>query len=141
MQKSLFLALLCFAFGSQVSTQELDLPQAAVKDEAALAEARKSAARGYAGVVAYTRGKGRSPDTPTTYEYDGQDARTVIDWISKQLWSDGRVGMYSGSYNGCTQWAATKNLHPALKTIVPYVANNPGNGLPMENNVFLFVNY
>ena len=46
-----------------------------------------------------------------------------------------------GSYNGFTQWAAAKRLHPALKTIVPYAANNPGDGLPMENNVFLLVNY
>jgi putative CocE/NonD family hydrolase len=110
-------------------------------DEQSFSEARKTAAHGYAGVVAYTRGKGRSPDTPVPYEHDGEDARTVIDWISKQPWSDGRVGMYGGSYNGFTQWAATKKLHPALKTIVPYVANNPGNGLPMENNIFLFVNY
>jgi hypothetical protein len=110
-------------------------------DEQNYAEARKMAARGYAGVVGYTRGKGRSPDTPVPYEHDGEDARAVIDWITKQPWSDGRVGMYGGSYNGFTQWAAAKRLPPALKTIVPYVANNPGDGLPMENNVFLFVNY
>ena len=110
-------------------------------DEQNYAEARKMAARGYAGVVGYTRGKGRSPDTPVPYEHDGEDARAVIDWIVKQPWSDGRVGMYGGSYSGFTQWAAMKRPHPALKTIVPYVANNPGDGLPMENNVFLFVNY
>ncbi|MGH9837912.1 MAG: CocE/NonD family hydrolase [Blastocatellia bacterium] len=104
-------------------------------------QARNSAARGYAGIVAYTRGKGRSPDTPVPFEYDGRDAYAVIDWISKQPWSDGQVGMYSGSYDGFTQWAATRKLHPALKTIVPSRAGNPGNGLPMENNVFLFVNY
>lgn len=110
-------------------------------DERYYAEARKSAARGYAGVVAYTRGKGRSPDAPVPYEHDGEDARAVIEWIAKQPWSDGRVGMYGGSYNGFTQWAAAKRPPAALKTIVPYVANNPGDGLPMENNVFLFVNY
>jgi uncharacterized protein len=104
-------------------------------------QARNSAARGYAGIVAYTRGKGRSPDTPVPYEYDGRDAYAVVDWISKQPWSDGQVGMYSGSYDGFTQWAATRKLHPALKTIVPSRASNPGNGLPMENNVFLFANY
>jgi putative CocE/NonD family hydrolase len=104
-------------------------------------EARRSAAHGYAGVVAYTRGKGRSPDAPVPYEHDGDDARAVIDWISKQPWSDSRVGMYSGSYNGFTQWAAAKKLPAALKTIVPYVAAIPGQGLPMENNVFLDANY
>src|SRR5690606_36661617 len=75
------------------------------------------------------------------YEHDGNDARAVIDWIVRQPWSDGRVGMYGGSYNGFTQWAAAKKLPEALKTIVPYAANNPGNGLPMENNVFVFANY
>jgi predicted acyl esterase len=110
-------------------------------DDYYFAQARNSAARGYAGVVAYTRGKGRSPDTPAPFEYDGRDAYAVIDWISKQPWSDGQVGMYSGSYDGFTQWAATRKLHPALKTIVPSRAGNPGNGLPMENNVFLFANY
>src|SRR5262249_17350242 len=74
-------------------------------------------------------------------EYDGRDADRTISWIAKQPWSNGGVGMYSGSYNGFTQWAAAKYHNPALKTIVPYVANNPGNGLPMENNIFLLVNY
>ncbi len=110
-------------------------------DDSSFAEARKSAAHGYAGVVAYTRGKGRSPDAPVPYEHDGEDARAVIDWISKQPWSNSRVGMYGGSYSGFVQWAAAKSPHPALKTIVPYVANNPGNGLPMENNVFFIINY
>ncbi len=110
-------------------------------DAQALDEARRMAAHGYAGVVAYTRGKGRSPQSPTPYEHDGDDARAVIDWITRQPWSDGRVGMYGGSYNGFTQWAAAKKLPSALKTIVPYAANIPGNGLPMENNVFVFANY
>ena len=102
---------------------------------------RQAAARGYASVIAYTRGKAGSPDTPVPFEHDGDDARAVIDWISKQPWSDGRVGMYSGSYNGFTQWAAARKVPAALKTIVPSRAANAGNGLPMENNVFLFVNY
>ncbi|WP_052108108.1 CocE/NonD family hydrolase [Aerolutibacter daejeonensis] len=110
-------------------------------DAQAIVDARSAAARGYVGVVAYTRGKGRSPQAPVPYERDGDDARAVIAWVTRQPWSDGRVGMYGGSYDGFTQWAVAKRPPAALKTIVPYVANNPGNGLPMENNVFLFVNY
>lgn len=110
-------------------------------NEQAMADARSAAARGYAGMVAYTRGKGWSPQAPVPFEHDGDDARAVIDWIARQPWSDGRVGMYGGSYDGFTQWAAAKTLPKALKTIVPLVSNNPGNGLPMENNVFLFVNH
>ncbi|WP_230392513.1 CocE/NonD family hydrolase [Flavobacterium sp. LC2016-01] len=95
----------------------------------------------YVGVIAYTRGKRFSPGEIFPYENDGNDAYDVIDWISKQKWCDGRVGMYGGSYNGLTQWAACKKMHPALKTIVPYVANRAGMGLPMENNVFINPNY
>jgi putative CocE/NonD family hydrolase len=96
---------------------------------------QEAADRGYVGVIAYTRGKWNSPGEPLAYETDGRDAYDVIDWISKQPWSDGRVGMYGGSYNGFTQWAATKKLHPALKTIVPSAAVAPGLDVPMTNNV------
>jgi putative CocE/NonD family hydrolase len=61
----------------------------------------------------------------------------VIDWISKQSWCDGRVAMFGGSYTGFVQWATVKNVHPALKTIVPQVAVMPGFDVPMENNVHL----
>ncbi|HEX8806500.1 MAG TPA: CocE/NonD family hydrolase, partial [Candidatus Aquilonibacter sp.] len=100
-----------------------------------------AADRGYAGVMAYTRGKARSPGAIVPYEYDGRDADGVIDWIAAQPWSDGQIGMMGGSYDGFTQWAAAKFANPHLKTIVPEVPNNPGNGLPMQNNIFLPVNY
>jgi putative CocE/NonD family hydrolase len=106
-----------------------------------LVSLKESADKGYIGVMTYTRGKRLSPDEIWPYENDGNDTYDVIDWISKQKWCDGRVGMFGGSYNGFTQWAAAKKLHPALKTIVPYVANRPGMGLPMENNVFVNPNY
>ena len=102
---------------------------------------KESVNHGYVGVIAYTRGKRFSPDEIYPYEHDGDDTYDVIDWISKQSWCNGSVGMFGGSYNGFTQWAACKKMHPALKTIVPYVANRPGMGLPMENNVFVNPNY
>jgi uncharacterized protein len=106
-----------------------------------LGEARYAADHGYVGMVADTRGKRLSPDAIEPYEHEPHDVNTVIGWIVQQPWSDGRVGMYGGSYSGYAQWAATKCLHPALKTIVPYVAAIPGLGLPMENNIFLTANY
>jgi len=106
-----------------------------------LYEAMQSAAHGYVGVVVDTRGKRLSPDSIEPYEHEVKDVNGVIDWIIKQPWTNGKVGMYGGSYTGFVQWAATKYLHPALKTIVPYVAAIPGLGLPMENNIFLNANY
>jgi uncharacterized protein len=100
-----------------------------------------AADRGYAGVIAYSRGKASSPQQIVPYEDDGNDADSAIDWIAAQRWSNGEVGMMGGSYDGFTQWAAAKFANPHLKTIVPVVPNNPGNGLPMQNNVFLLANY
>ena len=51
-------------------------------------------------VMGLTRGKACSPDTPVPYVHDGADAAALIDWIARQPWSDGRVGMYGGSYSG-----------------------------------------
>lgn len=97
-----------------------------------------AADKGYVGVMAYTRGKRYSPTTEVLgYEHDGRDAYDVIDWISKQSWCNGKVGMMGGSYNGFTQWASAKKLHPALKTIVPSAAAAPGVDVPMMNNVFM----
>ncbi|WP_085297228.1 CocE/NonD family hydrolase [Cognaticolwellia mytili] len=110
-------------------------------EEWEIKEAMHAASHGYIGVVANTRGKGRSTDEIIPWEYDGADATAVIDWISKQSWSDGRVAMYGGSYLGFTQWAAAKYMHPALKTIVPYEAANLMTGLPVENNIFITPNY
>ena len=102
--------------------------------------AKLGAAHGDVGMIVYSRGKALSPDSIDPYEHEAQDGYDIIDWISKQPWSNGQVGMYGGSYNGFTQWR-TKKLHPALKTIVPYVAAIPGLGLPMANNIFLNANY
>jgi putative CocE/NonD family hydrolase len=106
-----------------------------------LKTAINAAKHGYIGIVVDTRGKRLSPDEIIPYEHDAKDVYDVIEWISKQDFSDGRVAMYGGSYLGFTQWGAAKYMHPALKTIVPSVANNPMHGLPMENNIFTTANY
>ena len=105
------------------------------------ARGKEAADHGYVGVIADTRGKRLSPDAIVPYEHEAADAYDVIDWIAHQPWSNGAVGMHGGSYSGFTAWAATKRLHPALKTIAVSAAAIPGQGLPMCNNVFLNANY
>ena len=97
--------------------------------------AKKSADRDYVGMVAYVRGIKTDLKNYKPFENEGTDIYDIIDWISKQKWCNGSVGMYSGSYTGYSQWATLKNIHPALKTIVPQVAVMPGYDFPMENNV------
>ena len=106
------------------------------KDDWSMSDAVTMAAHGYAGVVAYTRGKGRSPGLVTPYVHDGADAAAVIEWLAHQPWSDGRVGMFSGSYNGFTQWSAAKHHPAALKAIATNATNAPGIDTPMQGNVF-----
>jgi uncharacterized protein len=101
-----------------------------------LDDARLTAAHGYASVVGFTRGKACSPDKPVPYEHDGADAASLIDWITAQPWSDGRVGMYEGSYNGFTQWATAKYMPKGLKAMMTGAPAAPGIDVPMEGNVF-----
>lgn len=96
---------------------------------------KRSADRDYVGVVAYARGIRTDLKNYSPFEHEGTDVYDIIDWISKQSWCNGSVGMFGGSYTGYSQWAATKKIHPALKTIVPQVAVMPGYDFPMENNV------
>lgn len=98
---------------------------------------KRSADRDYVGVVAYARGIRTDLDQYAPYEHEGTDIYDIIDWIQKQPWCNGSVGMLGGSYTGFSQWATAKNIHPALKTIVPQVAVMPGYDTPMENNVQL----
>lgn len=92
---------------------------------------------GYAGVFVYNRGKERSGGSFYPMENDAKDNYEVIDWISKQPWCNGNIGMYGGSYLGFAQWATLKNVHPALKTIVPQVAVGPGIDYPNPGGIFL----
>jgi uncharacterized protein len=99
-------------------------------------EAKDAASIGYVCVYAYTRGKSAKNNTVEPFTYDANDAYDIIDWISKQTWSNGKVGMYGASYLGFTQWAACKKLHPALKTIVPQVSVAPNIDFPSSNGVY-----
>jgi uncharacterized protein len=96
---------------------------------------KRSADRDYVGIVAYARGIRTDINNYKPYENEATDIYDIIDWISNQAWCNGSIGMFGGSYTGFSQWATTKNVHPALKTIVPQVAVMPGYDTPMENNV------
>lgn len=108
---------------------------------ASLQRALAAASYGYAGMVAYSRGKGASEAEIMPYEHEAEDAAVVVDWIARQPWSNGEVGMYGASYEGFAAWAAAKSMPEALRAIAPVAAALPGQGLPMMNNVFLNANY
>jgi len=100
-----------------------------------LFDLRRNASNGYAAVIGFTRGKACSPDQPIPYVHDGADAVAVIDWIARQPWSDGRVGMYGGSYSGMSPWSAAKRAPAALKAIMVGAPVAPGLDVPSEGNI------
>lgn len=100
-------------------------------------DAKKLASDNYIGVILNTRGKYLSNNSIEPFEHEVEDINEAINWIIKQPWSNGKVGMIGGSYLGFSQWAATKKLHPALKTIIPQAAVGIGTeDFPMNNNIF-----
>lgn len=76
--------------------------------------------RGYASIFVDVRGSGGSEGIPTD-EYspqEHQDSAHVIDWLSKQPWCNGNIGMYGRSYSAFnTVWVAAALKPPALKAI------------------------
>ena len=100
-------------------------------------DAKEKASSGYHCVYIYTRGKNLSNHKIEPFEHEQEDINEVIDWIVKQPWSNGKVGMIGGSYLGFSQWAAAKNVHPALKTIIPQASVGIGAiDFPMNNQAF-----
>ena len=73
---------------------------------------------GYATMVLDDRGTGNSGGT-----WDSWGTRTiadygeVLDWIVKQPWSDGRIGMTGASYMGITSLLAASTGRPAVKAV------------------------
>lgn len=78
--------------------------------------------RGYAVVVQDTRGRFSSEGEYAPLATERQDGHDTIDWIVRQPWSDGRVGMYGSSYMAAAQWQAAFDAPDALQAIAPIQA-------------------
>jgi predicted acyl esterase len=83
--------------------------------------AERFTARGYVVVVQDVRGKFRSGGRTLGWAGEVDDGYDTLEWIVRQPWSDGTVGMFGDSYYGFTQWSAVSAQHPALRAIVPRV--------------------
>lgn len=79
---------------------------------------------GYAVVVEDVRGRYESEGTFQPLTQEPADGNDTIDWIARQPWSDGKVGMTGGSYLGIAQWKAALENNPHLKAIFPVVSGD-----------------
>lgn len=77
------------------------------------------AQRGFIMVDMDVRGRYRSPGTWYPFKYEIQDGYDSVEWAAKLPKSNGKVGMYGGSYVGATQWLAALDSPPHLVAIMP----------------------
>ncbi len=94
------------------------------------------AKQGYIFITLDLRGRGNSDGEYRPFEKDGIDGYDAIEWISKQEWCNGKIGMMGGSYRGMVQWMTLKNKPEALKTIVPTASVGPGIDFPKKDGIF-----
>ena len=81
----------------------------------------KMASQGYVVINQDTRGRFDSQGEFYPFRYETQDGYDTIEWAAAQPWSNGKVGMFGGSYVGATQMLAAIGTPPHLVAIFPYV--------------------
>jgi uncharacterized protein len=79
------------------------------------------ASHGYVVIQQDTRGRFESEGEFYPFKYEMNDGYDTIEWAAELPYSDGRVGMYGGSYVGATQMLAAASNPPHLVGIFPYV--------------------
>ncbi len=94
------------------------------------------AKHGYVYALVDVRGRGNSGGEFWPFENESHDGYDVVEWLAKQLYCNGKVTMWGGSYAGFDQWTVLKEFPPHLATIVPAAAAHPGVDFPFQYNIF-----
>jgi putative CocE/NonD family hydrolase len=77
------------------------------------------ARNGYVAVIQDMRGRYESEGVFSKYSVlEPADGYDTVEWLAKQAWSDGRVGMWGTSYGAHTQADAAKLNPPSLKALL-----------------------
>ena len=99
--------------------------------------AMKAAARGYVAIAQDTRGRFESEGEWYTFKNESQDGYDTVEWAAALPYSNGKVGMFGGSYVGATQYLAAIAQPPHLAGICPDVtASNYHDGWTYQGGAF-----
>jgi uncharacterized protein len=97
----------------------------------------KGAARGYVVIAQDVRGRFTSQGDWYPFKYESQDGYDTVEWAAGLPYSNGKVGMYGGSYVGATQYLAAIASPPHLAGIFPDVtASNYHDGWTYQGGAF-----
>ena len=92
---------------------------------------------GYACVFQDVRGQGKSEGEWAPGLNEANDGRDTIDWLVKQDFQDGNIGMMGPSYLAAVQWAsASTGLPPEVKTFIPSVYTTDNQGVMYQDGMF-----
>jgi len=80
-----------------------------------------AATRGYVVVIQDVRGRYTSEGDWYPFIHEAEDGYDTVEWAAALPYSDGRVGMFGGSYVGATQMLAATAHPPHLTGICPGV--------------------
>ena len=96
------------------------------------------ASQGYVVAVQDVRGRFASEGKWEPFINEGDDGFDSIEWLAKQEWCNGKVGMVGGSYMAHAQFLAAIKKPPHLITIIPHnLPADPFKNSPYENGIFL----
>src|SRR5690242_10863458 len=97
----------------------------------------KGAARGYVVIAQDVRGRFTSEGDWYTFKNESQDGYDTVEWAAALPYSNGKVGMFGGSYVGATQYLAAIAKPPHLAGICPTVtASNYHDGWTYQGGAF-----
>src|SRR6266850_2888230 len=106
------------------------------------AAARFWASRGYRAVIQGTRGRYKSSGNHYPLLGERNDGVDTLQWLARQPWFDGRLGMWGGSAFGHTQWVLAGEA-PGPGVLMIQIAStsfremfHPGGAFSLETALF-----
>jgi uncharacterized protein len=99
--------------------------------------AEHAASQGYIVFLQDVRGRYTSDGDWSPFVHEAEDGYDTIEWLAAQPYSNGKVGMFGGSYVGATQMLAAISHPPHLAGICPVVtASNYHDGWTYQGGAF-----
>ena len=85
---------------------------------------RSLAERGFQVIGQSVRGTFGSASPFHAFSQEREDGLDTLDWVTKQPWFGGSIVLVGMSYLGYAQWAVAQEAPPAVKAMVPAVAES-----------------
>ncbi|MDO8412981.1 MAG: CocE/NonD family hydrolase [Gallionellaceae bacterium] len=105
--------------------------------------ARFWASRGYTAIIQGTRGRYESGGEYYPLVYERKDGIETLNWIARQPWYNGKIGMWGGSTFGYTQWVLADQVNPGIAAFNIQICSTdfygmfyPGGAFSLESALF-----